>query len=144
LFRSSTRPSGIEAKPWLNPAVTKAVVDVPRNDWSAALRENWDDALLFRHIATVVTDLDVELVVTLGALQVDIPHTRPVPVTGNISIGAAPLIQTPQCFFKQRQIITITVHKITPDLPVIPYRILMVTPAESSCLNCRRREKSSS
>ncbi len=36
-------------------------------------------------IADVAVDLGVELVVTLGALQVDVPHTRPVPVTGSAS-----------------------------------------------------------
>lgn len=34
-------------------------------------------------IAHLAQDLGVELVVTLGALQVDAPHTRPVPVTGS-------------------------------------------------------------
>ncbi len=36
-------------------------------------------------IADVAVALGVELVVTLGALQVDVPHTRPVPVTGSAS-----------------------------------------------------------
>lgn len=34
-------------------------------------------------VAHLAQDLGVELVVTLGALQVDAPHTRPVPVTGS-------------------------------------------------------------
>ncbi len=36
-------------------------------------------------IVTMVKDLDVELVVTLGALLADVPHTRPSPVTGTAS-----------------------------------------------------------
>jgi predicted ATP-grasp superfamily ATP-dependent carboligase len=35
-----------------------------------------------RHIVDMCTDLDVELVLTLGALLADVPHTRPVRVTG--------------------------------------------------------------
>jgi proteasome assembly chaperone (PAC2) family protein len=34
-------------------------------------------------IRELVDELGVELVITLGALQVDTPHTRPVPVTGS-------------------------------------------------------------
>lgn len=36
-------------------------------------------------IVDLAASLGVELVVTLGALQVDLPHTRPVPVTGSAS-----------------------------------------------------------
>jgi len=36
-------------------------------------------------IATFATELGVELVVTLGALLADVPHTRPAPVTGAAS-----------------------------------------------------------
>ena len=36
-------------------------------------------------IARVASDLGVELVVTLGALLADVPHTRPAPVTGSAS-----------------------------------------------------------
>lgn len=36
-------------------------------------------------IVGLARDLGVELVATLGALQVDAPHTRPVPVTGSTS-----------------------------------------------------------
>jgi proteasome assembly chaperone (PAC2) family protein len=34
-------------------------------------------------VASLARDLDVELVVTLGALLADVPHTRPAPVTGS-------------------------------------------------------------
>jgi proteasome assembly chaperone (PAC2) family protein len=36
-------------------------------------------------IADLATDLGVELVVTLGSLLADVPHTRPAPVTGSAS-----------------------------------------------------------
>jgi proteasome assembly chaperone (PAC2) family protein len=36
-------------------------------------------------IVELATDLGVELVVTLGALLADVPHTRPAPVTGSAS-----------------------------------------------------------
>jgi proteasome assembly chaperone (PAC2) family protein len=34
-------------------------------------------------VADLALTLDVEMVLTVGALQVDVPHTRPVPVTGS-------------------------------------------------------------
>jgi proteasome assembly chaperone (PAC2) family protein len=36
-------------------------------------------------VATLAKDVGVELVVTLGALLADVPHTRPAPVTGSAS-----------------------------------------------------------
>ena len=41
-----------------------------------------------REILGLAAELDVSLVVTLGALLSDIPHTRPVPVTGTTSDAA--------------------------------------------------------
>ncbi|MDX6475926.1 MAG: hypothetical protein QOH95_1437 [Gaiellaceae bacterium] len=35
------------------------------------------------HVTRVATDFNVELVVTLGSLLADVPHTRPAPVTGS-------------------------------------------------------------
>ncbi len=35
------------------------------------------------HISGLATDLGVELVITLGSLLADVPHTRPAPVTGS-------------------------------------------------------------
>ena len=35
------------------------------------------------HVMTVAKQFDVELVVTLGSLLADVPHTRPAPVTGS-------------------------------------------------------------
>ena len=34
-------------------------------------------------VADLALTLDVDMVLTVGALQVDVPHTRPVPVTGS-------------------------------------------------------------
>src|SRR5829696_9664489 len=36
-----------------------------------------------REVVELARDLDVELVVSLGALLADVPHTRPSPVTGS-------------------------------------------------------------
>jgi predicted ATP-grasp superfamily ATP-dependent carboligase len=35
------------------------------------------------HVTALATSFDVELVVTLGSLLADVPHTRPAPVTGS-------------------------------------------------------------
>jgi proteasome assembly chaperone (PAC2) family protein len=35
------------------------------------------------HVATLATSFGVELVITLGSLLADVPHTRPAPVTGS-------------------------------------------------------------
>src|SRR5947207_5648172 len=35
------------------------------------------------HVTTLATSFDVELVITLGSLLADVPHTRPAPVTGS-------------------------------------------------------------
>ncbi len=62
---------------------------LPGTDHSAVLLDGTEPNLRWRTFATGVVDLaldlGVELVVTLGALQVDVPHTRPVPVTGSAS-----------------------------------------------------------
>jgi proteasome assembly chaperone (PAC2) family protein len=41
-----------------------------------------------RAVVQLAKDLGVEALVTLGALQVDVPHTRPVPVTGSATDAA--------------------------------------------------------
>jgi proteasome assembly chaperone (PAC2) family protein len=38
-----------------------------------------------RGITDLVSELGIELVLTLGALQIDVPHSRPVPITGSAS-----------------------------------------------------------
>jgi predicted ATP-grasp superfamily ATP-dependent carboligase len=58
-------------------------------DRDAVLLLGIEPNLRWRTFATVITDfareLGVELVVTLGALLADVPHTRPAPVTGSAS-----------------------------------------------------------
>src|SRR5689334_5508940 len=58
-------------------------------DRDAVLLLGIEPNLRWRTFASVVTDfareLGVELVVTLGALLADVPHTRPAPVTGSAS-----------------------------------------------------------
>ena len=58
-------------------------------DRSLVLLDGTEPSLRWRTFSEAVADLaltlDVDLVITLGALQVDVPHTRPVAVTGNAS-----------------------------------------------------------
>lgn len=60
---------------------------VPGTDRDLVILQGTEPNLRWRTFSAAVShlaqDLGVELVVTLGALQVDAPHTRPVPVTGN-------------------------------------------------------------
>jgi proteasome assembly chaperone (PAC2) family protein len=62
---------------------------VPRTERDAILMLGIEPNLLWRtfcdEIVELATDLGVELVVTLGALLADVPHTRPAPVTGSAS-----------------------------------------------------------
>jgi proteasome assembly chaperone (PAC2) family protein len=59
----------------------------PRSDRDAVLLLGTEPSLRWRTFAGLVTglatDLGVELVVTLGALLADVPHTRPAPVTAS-------------------------------------------------------------
>lgn len=61
--------------------------ELPGTDRSIVLLDGTEPNLRWRTFSDAIADLaltlDVELVVTLGALQVDVPHTRPVPVTGS-------------------------------------------------------------
>jgi len=63
--------------------------ELPGADRHVVLLEGTEPNLRWRRFTTAVvelaTDLGVELVITLGALQVDVPHSRPVPVTGSTS-----------------------------------------------------------
>src|SRR2546423_4000315 len=60
-----------------------------RSDRDAVLLLGTEPGLRWRTFAGLVsglaTDLGVELVVTLGALLADVPHTRPAPVTASAS-----------------------------------------------------------
>jgi predicted ATP-grasp superfamily ATP-dependent carboligase len=62
---------------------------VPGTERDAVLALGIEPNLLWRtfseEIVELAGDLGVELVVTLGALLADVPHTRPAPVTGSAS-----------------------------------------------------------
>ena len=61
--------------------------ELPGTDRHIVLLDGTEPNLRWRTFSEAVADLaltlDVEMVVTVGALQVDVPHTRPVPVTGS-------------------------------------------------------------
>jgi predicted ATP-grasp superfamily ATP-dependent carboligase len=63
--------------------------EIPGLDRDAVLALGIEPNLLWRTfsegIVELARDLGVELVVTLGALLADVPHTRPAPVTGSAS-----------------------------------------------------------
>ena len=60
---------------------------LPGTDRHIVLLDGTEPNLRWRTFSDAIADLaltlDVELVITVGALQVDVPHTRPVPVTGS-------------------------------------------------------------
>src|SRR5206468_2005440 len=62
---------------------------IPDADRDAVLLLGVEPNFRWRTFTSLVVglarDLDVELVVTLGALLADVPHTRPAPVTGSAS-----------------------------------------------------------
>jgi predicted ATP-grasp superfamily ATP-dependent carboligase len=74
-------------------------IDWPENDFyhaspeglgrGAVLLLGVEPSLRWRRFSSIVVDLakeyEVEMVVTLGALLADVPHTRPAPVTGTAS-----------------------------------------------------------
>jgi hypothetical protein len=61
--------------------------DLPGADRHVVLFDGTEPNLRWRTFSEGVADLaltlDIDLVLTIGALQVDVPHTRPVPVTGS-------------------------------------------------------------
>src|SRR5829696_8312597 len=63
--------------------------EIPGTDRDAMLLLGIEPNVRWRTFTTLVaelaTDLGVELVVTLGSLLADVPHTRPSPVTGSAS-----------------------------------------------------------
>jgi predicted ATP-grasp superfamily ATP-dependent carboligase len=69
------------------PVVQIQAATVPRADRDLVLLRGHEPNLRWRTFATevmgVAGELDVELVVTLGALLADVPHTRPVQVVGS-------------------------------------------------------------
>ena len=67
---------------------------LPGTDRHVVLLDGTEPNLRWRTFSEAVADLaltlDVEMVITVGALQVDVPHTRPVPVTGSTgNVGLA-------------------------------------------------------
>jgi proteasome assembly chaperone (PAC2) family protein len=79
------RVDGVRRIEWPDNRLSWA--DLPGADRHVVLLDGTEPNLRWRAFATgiaeVAVSLGVELVVTLGALQVDVPHTRPVPVTGS-------------------------------------------------------------
>jgi len=86
----STRPtvrideSSRRAVDW--PVNRFLVAELPRADRHLVLLDGTEPNLRWRTFSHGIVELAVELgvstLVTLGALQVDVPHTRPVPITG--------------------------------------------------------------
>ncbi len=68
------------------PANTVFTAEVPSAERDLVLVSGVEPNLRWRGFAGAVIEaaerLDVEMVVTLGALLADVPHTRPVPITG--------------------------------------------------------------
>jgi predicted ATP-grasp superfamily ATP-dependent carboligase len=68
------------------PANVMAVAKVPSTDEDVVILQGVEPQLKWRTfcegVVTAARDLEVELVVTLGALLAEVPHTRPVRVTG--------------------------------------------------------------
>ena len=68
------------------PANTVFTAEVPSAERDLVLVSGVEPNLRWRGFADAVIEaaerLDVEMVVTLGALLADVPHTRPVPITG--------------------------------------------------------------
>lgn len=62
---------------------------LPDRDQHVVLLEGTEPNLRWGYFATAISDLagdlGIETVITLGALQVDAPHTRPVQITGSAS-----------------------------------------------------------
>jgi proteasome assembly chaperone (PAC2) family protein len=68
------------------PDTTIAVAEVPGADGDLAILQGPEPSLRWRRYSRAVVEaaqeLDARMVVTLGALLADVPHTRPVSVTG--------------------------------------------------------------
>jgi proteasome assembly chaperone (PAC2) family protein len=71
------------------PETTFYHATIPETERDAVLVLGFEPNLRWRtftdEVVAVARDLGVELVVTLGALLADVPHTRPAPVTGSAS-----------------------------------------------------------
>jgi predicted ATP-grasp superfamily ATP-dependent carboligase len=71
------------------PETTFGHAEVPGLDRDAVVLEGIEPNFHWRRFGDIIgdlaVDLGVELVVTLGSLLADVPHTRPAPVTGSAS-----------------------------------------------------------
>src|SRR4051794_10332598 len=71
------------------PTTRVSVCSTPDADRDVVLVRGLEPNMRWRgfcgELVAIATQLEVELVVTLGALLADSPHTRPVPVTGTTS-----------------------------------------------------------
>ena len=80
-------PSGQRALEW--PSNRFSWAGLPGTDRDLVLLAGTEPNLRWRTFTQAVLDvvdrLDVELVITLGALQVDVPHTRPTPLSGSFT-----------------------------------------------------------
>lgn len=83
----STDASGIRSLSW--PATRLYIARLPLQPRDVVLLQGIEPNMKWqqfvREILALASELDVRLVVTLGALLSDTPHTRPVPVTGTTS-----------------------------------------------------------
>ena len=71
------------------PQTTFGHAEVPGLDRDAVVLEGIEPNFHWRRFGDIIgdlaSDLGIELVVTLGSLLADVPHTRPAPVTGSAS-----------------------------------------------------------
>ncbi len=80
-------PDGVRRISW--PGTRISVARLPNQTRDVVLVRGVEPSMRWRsycnELLAVAADLGVEMVVTLGALLADTPHTRPVPVTGTVT-----------------------------------------------------------
>ena len=89
----STDDSGVRQLTWPSTRLYVARIPLAPRDiiLVQGIEPNMKWQQFVREILSLAAELDVSMVVTLGALLSDTPHTRPVPVTGtstDVSMGA--------------------------------------------------------
>ena len=89
----STDESGVRQLSWPSTRLYVARIPLAQRDviLVQGIEPNMKWQQFVREILGLAAELDVSMVVTLGALLSDTPHTRPVPVTGtstDIKVGA--------------------------------------------------------
>ncbi len=79
--------AGVRSITW--PATRVSLARIPGAGRDAVLVHGVEPSMRWRsfcnELLVLAADLGVELVVTLGALLADTPHTRPIPVTGTVT-----------------------------------------------------------